>query len=511
MTLRPPLLLFLLGLSINLFVASYQSSPGYIDADYYFAGGLQLVQGKGFTEPYIWNYLDGSTSIPHPSHTYWMPLASIISAIGMWILGQHTYAAARFPFILLSACVPVMTFYLADSFLFKRSVSITASLLSVFSLYYVPFMPVTDNYPVFVILGGAFLFISSNETKWKFLALGLIAGLLTLARTDGILWMGLIIIFAWMYAPTNSVKGFFVSIVISLTGYLLIMGWWHWRTWELFHTILTPGGEKLLWLTKYEEIFSFPPTRLSFQHLLAQGLENILSSRLHAIIDTFRSAIYLQFNMILFPFTVWGIWLYRHEERTRLALFGWLFLFLMMTILFPFAGQRGSFHHSGAAFQSIWWIMAAAGLDSLAMYLEKRRILYPFLLVNGLFVFLITILTIQLFNFRVIKSGWSKDDYLIPTLKSSLFEFGIKSGDVVLAKNPPGFYLATGNPSIIIPYGDTQTLLLVAKEFDAQYLVVEDDIWMQDLNSLYLHPEAFPAFNYLGSIDGLKVFKIISP
>ena len=52
-------------------------------------------------------------NLPHPSHTYWMPLASIVSAIGMWITGQSTYAAGRLPFILLSACVPLLTATLA--------------------------------------------------------------------------------------------------------------------------------------------------------------------------------------------------------------------------------------------------------------------------------------------------------------------------------------------------------------------------------------------------------------
>ena len=87
MNWRHYLILFLVGLAVPIAVSRYQNLPGYMDADYYFAGGIQLAQGKGFTEPYIWNYLSDPQRLPNPSHTYWMPLASIISALGMWIMG----------------------------------------------------------------------------------------------------------------------------------------------------------------------------------------------------------------------------------------------------------------------------------------------------------------------------------------------------------------------------------------------------------------------------------------
>ena len=95
MTFRNYLFLFFLGLAVPLVIAQFQPIPGYLDSDYYFAGGIQLANGHGFTEPYLWNYLDGTTSLPHPSHSYWMPLASIVSALGMWLTGQTTFASAR--------------------------------------------------------------------------------------------------------------------------------------------------------------------------------------------------------------------------------------------------------------------------------------------------------------------------------------------------------------------------------------------------------------------------------
>src|SRR5215210_9215599 len=191
MNWRHYLPLFFLGLIVPLAVSRFQSLPGYMDADYYFAGGIQLAQGHGFTEPYLWNYLDDPAGLPHPSHTYWMPLASIVSGVGMWLTGQSTYAAGRLPFVLLSACVPLLTAALAFRVSRQPHYAIVSGLLSVFSLYYAPFMPVPDNYPLFMLLGTTFLLLAPRHERWIPIALGALAGLMTLARSDGLLWIGL--------------------------------------------------------------------------------------------------------------------------------------------------------------------------------------------------------------------------------------------------------------------------------------------------------------------------------
>jgi len=135
MTWRNYLVLTFLGLIVSLFFAQFEPFPGYLDADYYFGGGIQLAQGKGFTEPYVWNYLDNPQSLPHPSHGYWMPLASIIAATGMIVLHQTSYAAGRLGFLIFAMLVPVITAALAYNFSKRRDLAIVSGLLAVFSIY----------------------------------------------------------------------------------------------------------------------------------------------------------------------------------------------------------------------------------------------------------------------------------------------------------------------------------------------------------------------------------------
>ena len=181
MTFRNYLFLFLFGLAVTVFIAQFQHIPGYLDSDYYYAGGIQLATGHGFTEPYLWNYLDGTTSLPHPSHSYWMPLASIISALGMWLTGQTTYASARLFFLLIAALIPPLTAALAYKFSQRRDLAIASGVLAIFSVYHAPFVGVTDNFSLFMLFGGLYFLIvtqliqdPSRTRNW--VLLGLLAG-----------------------------------------------------------------------------------------------------------------------------------------------------------------------------------------------------------------------------------------------------------------------------------------------------------------------------------------------
>jgi hypothetical protein len=165
-----------------------QVLPGYLDPIITLWAG-QL--GKEASRPFLWNYLDDRPGCC-TSHMYWYPLSSILAAMSMYLTGQHTYAAARLIFILIAACIPPLTAALAFDITGRRALGLTSGLLAVFSVYYLPFMPVTDNYGVYMLLGGSILLLAQKKAWWTFLLMGLLAGLMNLARSDGLLWLGLV-------------------------------------------------------------------------------------------------------------------------------------------------------------------------------------------------------------------------------------------------------------------------------------------------------------------------------
>jgi hypothetical protein len=82
--------------------------------------------------------------------------------VGMWIIGQTTFAAARLGFFLLAALVPPLTALLAFRFTSNRTLSLLSGLLACFPIYYAPFLPVTDNYAIYMVLGISFFFLLSS-------------------------------------------------------------------------------------------------------------------------------------------------------------------------------------------------------------------------------------------------------------------------------------------------------------------------------------------------------------
>src|SRR5512137_461345 len=102
------LVLVVLGMLTAGSMAAFVRVPGYMDAEYYYATAIELSEGRGFQEPFLWNYLDDPASLPHPSHLYWMPAVSVIAAAGLKVLGAG-FRSAQLPFVILAAGLPALT------------------------------------------------------------------------------------------------------------------------------------------------------------------------------------------------------------------------------------------------------------------------------------------------------------------------------------------------------------------------------------------------------------------
>jgi len=475
MTWRNHLLLALLGLIVALFIAHFEPFPGYLDSDYYFGGGMQLAQGRGFIEPYVWNYLDDPQSLPHPSHGYWMPLASIVASAGMMVMHRTTYDAGRLGFLVFAMLVPVVTAALAYSFSQRRDLAVVSGLLAVFSIYYAPFIPVSDNYGIYITLGGLYFLLCMDRRPRTYFFLGLISGLLTLARSDGLLWICLTVLLIFLrFIPDRKAGAASMNIVLALIGFFLIMGPWFWRNVQIYGTFLAPGGHYLLWLKNYDETFAYPASRLTVQSWLAQGWQTILQVRWSALIVNIENAFAAQGGIFLFPFILIGIWRYRRDERVQLACLAWLGLLFVMTVIFPFAGPRGGFFHSGAALQSLWWGLAPLGLESAVGAVRRRGWLTPqaFNVFRVALVGVAILMTGLIFYIRVLP-GWGEDEQIYPKVEAFLGQNSVTPGDVVMVRNPPGYYLMTGRSAIVIPYGDEASLLAAAKRFNARFVAIE--------------------------------------
>ena len=519
MTKRDYILLFLFALIISIGLASIQSSPSYMDAHYYYATGIQLAQGEGFTEPFLWNYLDNAEGVPHPSHAYWMPLASIFAAFGMWITHGFGFASAKLAFIFLSAFVPLITARLAFNLSNKRRFAIISALLATFSGYYVLFLTATDSVSLYMLLGGSFFLALSIRKIWlKAITLGFISALFHLSRADGAIWLGIaaISLIAYYYSR-RSLFSSFLPLSLLTFSYLLLISPWFLRNYAIFGTILAPNGDQMLWLTSYNQTFSYPAGNLSLQSWLASGWDAIIAVRLWALKLNLGTVIGVQSGMILFPFILLGAWHHRKNEIIRVGIFAWLITFFVMTLIFPFAGARGSFAHSGAALQPLWWALAPIGLERVIAWMVKRRgwregshrVFQVGLIVA---LFFITGIIVWIRVLSPFAREQARKSSGVP-LYTSIEEIISAQDDdnkrtAVIVSNPPAYFLASNRPALALPDGNLQTVLDIAIRYDARYLILEPNSIVDGLMPVFDAPTAQPNLIFLDEVEGAQIFVI---
>jgi hypothetical protein len=265
MTFWRLLFLFCLGLAVAWFVSTFQDSPGYMDADYYYVTGLRIVQGFGFSEPFLWNYMDNPVGLPHSSHAYWMPLTSLLAALGFLVAGSYRFASAQIGFVLLAGFLPLITASISYALNDDKVMATWAGLLSIFSGFYLVFLTTTDTFVIYMLLGGGFflVLIKISNLKYRSLLLGILAGAMHLARADGLLWLLIALIIA-IREYRNSTNKKALLVVSTCAGYGLIMLPWMLRNLFAFGTLLAPGGTQALWFISYDDLYAYPRSKAKY-------------------------------------------------------------------------------------------------------------------------------------------------------------------------------------------------------------------------------------------------------
>lgn len=536
MSFRFTLFLILVGFGLGLLVASFQRAPGYMDADYYFAGGQRLAGGHGFSEEILWNYLDDPAGLPHPSHSYWMPLVSILSALGMALAGSVSFSSAQLPFISLMALVPVITGALAWRIHHQPRAVWLAAGLALFPAFYLPFLPTTDGFGLTMILGGLFFLLiepegptpaTQSQPRWQILlsslALGLLAGLLYLTRADGLLWLLLaLLVVLSNLQKTWSERWFSRRILIHaglcLLGFLLVSGPWMARNLAVFGTPFSPGAGSALWITKYDELFIYPASLLTLSRWLSAGWASILEARLWSAGQNLQSALAVQGLIFLAPLILAGMWRLRRDRRVQIAGLAWTALFVLMTFVFPFQGARGGFFHSGAALQPFFWAITPAGFEAFLSWgvrrrgwrMDQARRFFS----AGLVIFALLLSFMVTYNrFKTSEAGsnaWNLPFQRYLQLEQELRRLGFTDQEVVLVNNSPGYYIASQRPALSIPYGELPTVCAVASRYQAALLLLEID-QIPGGSSLYSDPSDQLCLHYLDTFSGVRIFEFRAP
>ncbi len=531
---RDYIVLYIVSIGLYFALLIIQHAPAYFDAEYYYAQGIQIATGSGFHEPYLWNYLNAPAQLPNAAFLYWMPLTSLVASIGMILSGTTNYIAAVVPLILLAGLVPVLAAYLATKLSALKFAGWYAGALALLGGYFLPYVTQIDSYYLYMLGGGIFfVFLSkmwAKEKTWMkslvgFIALGGLAGLMHLARADGILWVAAALGVVWIpyifrkaefSGQVLRVKNGLLRSAGIIGGYLALTGAWYVRNIQLFGTLMPPDNTRNLYLTEYNDIFSFPSSMITLQRWLASGFSNIVSARLESLLINVATLIGVSGGVILITFMVVGF--IHHRKSPAILYLAFLILFgvAVMSFVFPFAGQRGGFFHSVSAFQPILWALTPVGIDvAIGLGVKKRKWQSgrSWIMFGGTIMAVFILITGYVFGSKVINARnkdvlWDGGLRNYQAVDQKLVSLTGNPDGVVMVVDPPGYFLASGRSAIVTPQGDLDQVLQAARQYDAKYLILEEQQLTSGMKVLYYSDNPVPGFTLIETKGEMKIYEL---
>jgi hypothetical protein len=193
-----------------------------------------------------------------------------------------------------------------------------------------------------------------------------------------------------------------------------------------------------------------------------------------------------------------------------MAILGWLVLFTVMTLVFPFAGARGGFFHAGTAFQPYWWAVAPIGLERMVQFIREQNLLndLAYGVFRGALVGICVLMTAMILWLRVLQPGWQPEEELYMQVEQFLIDKGVTKNETVIVRNPPGYYLVSDRPAIVMPPSGPNTILELSQRYGAEYFILEPEGVLEQYQDLYDSYREYPEFDYLGEVDGAKIFAL---
>jgi hypothetical protein len=482
---RDALLLFLLSLAVRLVMAALLPRPGYMDVAYYAAGAVQLAEGGGLSEPFLWNYMEDPAGLPHPGFLYWQPLPSLLAALPA-LLVPGSFFALQLPFVLASALLPLLGYAAGRGVGGVRRHGWIAGLLTLFSGFFFPYWTLPETFAPFALFGGLALWLAGRgpDVGWRlagggrWLLAGLLVGLAHLTRADGILLLPVVslglLLCRFADLRIHRFSSFILHCSLLLAGYLLAMGPWFARNLAVAGAPLSPAGGRALWLTDYDDLFCYG-CDLSPRAYLAWGWSNILRSKLWAAGVNLQRFAAEDCMVFLLPFVCVGMYRLRHRLSFSLSMVYLGLAFALHSFAFTFPGARGGYFHASAPVLPFLFAAGVEGLDVAVRWAGRWR---RWNLQRAVVVFSVAVvvaaLALSVYVADTVLPRWREADRVYEEVDHWLAGRGAGES-VVMVNNPPAFWYHTRRPAVVVPApgGGVEALLAAAERYGVTHVVLD--------------------------------------
>jgi hypothetical protein len=400
----------------------------------------------------------------------------------MWLLGP-TPLASTIPFLLIGALAAPLTWFLAREVGAGDRIALAAAIAVSLPAAAAIYMAQPDNFALYQPLGTAALWLAARGLRGKrrsFALAGLMVGLATLARNDGVLLGAAVgLAFLWdRWRSWRSKGGRMPAIpwryAFACFGlFLVVMAPWYLRQLAVFGS-LSPSSSsgRILLIQNYEQMNSVT-SDTSLAAFLGQGIGPLLASRILGLVSAIQIFAVIACSAVLAPFVVVGAW-----ARRRSTDFGPFFLyagllFAASALIFAVHVPYGTFLHSAEALIPYTYIAGLEGVVIAATWAARRRRGWQEDRAARLFL-IAAVVTVVLnagaFAFLAGRS-WNEDRDL--RLDAGAALAGAPRTDLLLSADPAGFEYFTGHGGVVTPNDSLDVIHEVAADYGARWLVLE--------------------------------------
>lgn len=492
---RIPVTLYLLALVARLVVAAGFPDPAYPDSFYYVDVARQLAAGNGLTVDFVWIFpevgggIPANPVLPIPANAHWMPLASLVQVPFIWLLGPTAMASAL-PFAICGAFAAPLAWAIGRDAGVPAFVSLGAGVLTALPALSLVYMAQPDNFSLYQPLVAGSLFLAGRGMRGSpraFVLAGLLAGMATLSRNDGLLVLGALGL-AFLWDRWRTVRGSrgearrparipFPAAVGAVLAFTVAVAPWYLRQLATFGSISpSTGSGKVLFIREIGEWNSIS-TPASLDHLLGMGWGPLLATRLEGLGSALLIFTVLAGAFVLVPFMLIGGWRHRRD-----AAFGPYFgyaalLFAFSAIVSAVHVPGGTFIHSAVALVPHAYVLALEGVVVTVAWIARRRTTWDTgaasrFLATGL-VGLGALAAVG--GSLTVHQGWAGKRDRFQLIDAALRAADADAADRVMSIDASGTRYWTGHGGVVLVNDPLEVVEQVAVAYDIRWLVLEKE------------------------------------
>ena len=491
--MRTPIALYLLALIARLVATAHFADPAYPDSFYYVDVARQLAAGHGFSADFIWIFpevggaIPANPVLPIASNAHWMPLASIVQVPFIWLLGPTPFASAL-PFALIGSLAAPLAWLIARQARSPAGVAVGAGILTALPGLSFAYLAQPDNFSLYqpLVVGALFLAARGLGGSGRAFALaGLLAGVATLSRNDGLLVLAVLgAVFVWdrlrtrISFGTDGPRTARVSLAAALGAVALFAVAtvpWYLRQLATFGSLSpSTASGKVLFIRDIGEWNSIT-TPATLDHLLGMGIVPLLLTRLGGLVSSVFIFSLLIGVLVLVPFMLVGTWQRRRDSRFG-PYFGYVVvLFAFSALVSAIHVPGGTFIHSAVALAPYAYVLALEGIVASVLWAAARRSGWDGpraarLFVGGAVAFGAVAAVLGTVS---VHATWSAKRERMQAVAAALDEAGVPLTDRLMSIDASGYRYWTGRGGVVLVNDPLGTVEDVASAYDVRWLILE--------------------------------------